>query len=201
MKKLSILIVLMLMTTVGGVYATWTYTNNNVDVADEAVNMSMNLTGVAFADSYGTFEIDQSNLSLLIDPKQGTTHTTALAITGDLKVIFTPAPHAPGEIKDHGLVDCTYSFALSNNAWTFDDGTGAENIVTLGHGSDPHDIDWGAPAQDGTFTFTLTANELKAHILLTEFELDTKTDYDNFSSALGNGTVIFSVSDGITPAP
>ena len=45
MKKISVLIMLILCVTIGGVYATWTYTQAT-DVADEAVNMNMNLTDV-----------------------------------------------------------------------------------------------------------------------------------------------------------
>ena len=46
MKKVGLLIGMALCVTVGGVYATWTYTQNT-DVADETVNMTMNLTDVA----------------------------------------------------------------------------------------------------------------------------------------------------------
>ena len=40
MKKLSVLIVLMLVLTISGVYATWTYTQAT-DVADEAVKSAI----------------------------------------------------------------------------------------------------------------------------------------------------------------
>ncbi len=53
MKKLGLLIAMILCVTIGGVYATWTYTQNT-DVADEAVNINMNLTDVAYSGSYGT---------------------------------------------------------------------------------------------------------------------------------------------------
>ena len=190
MKKLSLLIVMILCVTIGSVYATWTYTQYT-DVADETVNMSMNLTSVAFSGSYGTYEINTSNVTMTIDPKQGTTHTTALTITGDIVITFTPNTVAPQDIKENG-VDSTFQFGLTNANWTFDDDTtdavAAKNIITLEHTS----------ASNGVFTFTITAAELAGHIHLTEFNLDTKAKYDAFNTALGLGQISITVSDGIT---
>ena len=194
MKKLSLLVALALLITVGGVYATWTYTQTT-DVADESVGMAMNLTGVAYAGSYGAYEINRDNLKLTIDPKTGTSHTTSLKIEGELKVTFTPATFAPAAIKENG-VPSTFSFSLSNDNWKYDDGEGEDFIVTLKH-TDDHDIEW-TPNGDGTFSFTLNATQLAEHIELSEFELDTKSDYDSFTEALRGGQIVFSVSDGDT---
>jgi len=198
MKKLSILIALMLCITIGGVYATWTYTQTT-DVADESVGAAMNLTSVVYAGSYGTYEIDKSNLALTIDPKTGTTHTTSLVVNGELVVKFTPATHAPVDIKQNG-VPTKFSFTLSNDSWTFDDNTSdavaAKNIISLKH-SGLHDVTW-QDAGDGTFTFTLDAAAIADHLELTEFVLDTKILYDAYSTALSKGQIVFAVTDGIT---
>ena len=193
MKKLSLLIALCMLLTVGGVYATWTYTQNT-DVADEAVNMSLNLTDVAYSGSYGAYRIDKSTLSMTIDPKAGSTHTTSLVITGEIKIYFTPATYAPADVKDNGVAS-TVTLALTNQNWTYNDGTGAKNIVTLSGNS--HAITW-VDQGDGTFVYTIDAAELASHIELTEFELDTKAKYDSFNTALGNGQITISVSDGQT---
>lgn len=196
MKKLSVLIALMLCITIGGVYATWTYTQTT-DVADESVGAAMNLTGVAYAGSYGTYEIDKTTLVLTIDPKNGTSHTTSLLVAGEIVVKFTPSNVAPVEIKESG-VPTTFSFALSNDAWTFDDGHGGgpKNIIALKHAGS-HDVVWN-PVGDGTFTFTLTAANIAEHLELTEFVLDTKTLYDEYTVALRGGQIVFGVTDGST---
>ncbi len=190
MKKLSLLIVLCMLLTIGGVYATWTYTQST-DIADESVNMSLNLTNVTFVGTYGTYEIDQSGVSMTIDPKAGTTHTTSLNITGDLVIKFTPNAFAPEEVKT-GAVASTYAFSLANTNWQYN----GQNIVTLNHAG-THDIAWVSEA-DGTFTYTLSASDLAAHINLTEFVLDTKVDYDNYNAVLGQGSIVLTVSDGVT---
>ena len=190
MKKISLLIALCMILTIGGVYATWTYTQST-DIADESVNMSLNLTNVTFVGTYGTYEIDQSGLKMTIDPKPGTAHTTALTIDGDLVIKFTPNTYAPEEIKE-GAISSTYAFSLSNASWTY----AGKNIVTLNH-TEKHNITW-TPQSDGTFTFTLTAADLANHISLTELSLDTKTEYDAYNSVLGQGAIVLTVSDGVS---
>lgn len=189
MKKLSLLIALCMLLTIGGVYATWTYTQST-DVADESVNMALNLTNVTFVGTYGTYEIDQSGLSMTIDPKAGTTHTTALYITGNIVIKFTPNQYAPEEVKN-GAVESTYSFSLANANWQYN----SQNIVTLAH-AENHDITW-QNQPDGSFTCTISASDLADHILLTEFTLDTKQDYDAYNTVLGQGSIVLTVSDGI----
>ena len=198
MRKLSLLIALCTLLTVGGVYATWTYTKE-IDVADEAVNMSLNLTDVAYSGSYGTYKVDTSSLKLTIDPKAGTTHVTSLVATGEIVITFTPNAVAPAEVKADGIPS-TFAFSLSNPNWQYDDeeGLGARDIVTLGH-TTPETIVWGEPNGEGVFTYTISAAELvNNHIHLGEFLLDTKTDYDAFNAVLGQGQIIITVSDGIT---
>ena len=192
MKKLSILIALMLIISIGGVYATWTYTQST-DVADESLNMSLNLTNVTYEGTYGTYEIDKSNLTMVIDPKEGTTHVTALKITGNLVIKFTPAAYAPEDVKNNA-VDSTFQFKLSNENWTYNN----QKVVTLKH-TEKHAIEWQKQA-DGTFTYTMDAAALANHITLTEFTLDTKTEYDAYNKVLANGQIIITVSDGTTSA-
>ena len=189
MRKLSLLIALCTLLTVGGVYATWTYTQAT-DVADESVNMILNLSDVTYIGTYGTYKVDTSGVSMVIDPKVGTTHTTALYITGDLVITFTPNTYAPEEVKNFG-VESTLTISLTNADWKY----GETPIVTLAH-TDPHEITW-TPAGDGSFTYTITAETLAECILLNEVTLDTKSDYDAYNTALGQGQIKFAVSDGV----
>ncbi|MBR2614531.1 MAG: hypothetical protein IKC71_02910 [Clostridia bacterium] len=195
MKKLGILIALILCVTIGGVYATWTYTQNT-DVADETINMTMNLTDVAYSGSYGTYEINTDSLKLKIDPKKDTTHTTALYIEGQIVITFTPNSVAPEEVKENGVAS-TFQFGLTNANWTYDDGDGAKKLITLAH-DEAEDIVWGEPDENGVFTYIITAEALAEHINLAEFNLDTKVKYDEFNTVLGNGQITITVSDGIT---
>ena len=190
MKKLSLLIALCMLISIGGVYATWTYTQAT-DVADETVNMAMNLTDVAYVGTYGTYKVDTSALTLKIDPKAGTTHTTSLVIEGQIVISFTPATYAPETVKQNAVAS-TFQFKLSNSNWQYE----GENIVTLTH-AEAEAVTWTKQA-DGTFTFTIDAAALAEHIQLGEFVLDTKTKYDAFNTALSQGQITISVSDGVS---
>ena len=195
MKKLSLLLALLLVITVGGVYATWIYTDKT-DVADLAPTVGINLTEATFAGTYGTYEVDTTSLALKVDPKPGTTFTTGLVITGDIVIKFKPQTYAPVEVKEEG-VPTTFQLSLTNTAWQFDDGhgKGARDIITIAH-PEKHNVTWSAPDQNGTLTYTISATELASHIGLTEFTLDTKVLYDQFATALGNGKIMITVSDG-----
>ncbi len=190
MKKLSILIAIMLLITVGGVYATWTYTQTT-DVADESVGMAMNLTNVTYEGSYGTYKINKDNLKMVIDPKEGTTHTTSLVITGEIIVTFTPATYAPDEVKANGVVS-SFEFSLTNDNWVF----GEEKIISLVHHDESvHQITW-EKQENGTFEFILDAEDIAKHLDLTEISLDTYADYEAYTAVLREGQIIFAVSDG-----
>lgn len=187
MKRLSILIALVLCVTIGGVYATWVYSQSD-DVADITGAKAISMTEATFTGTYGTYHVDTSGLSLTVDPKEGTTHTTALKISGNLVVTFTPNTYAPVEVKENG-VPSTFAFSLSNADWKYD-GT---NLITVDTAL--HNITW-TPDGSGAFTYTISAAQLANYITLTEYTLDTKADYDAYDAALTNGQIIISISDG-----
>ena len=42
------------------------------------------MTEATFTGTDGTYSVDTSNLTMVVDPKEGTTHTTSLKIEGNL---------------------------------------------------------------------------------------------------------------------
>ena len=190
MKKLSLLIALAMLISIGGVYATWVYVQTD-DVADETMNKAVSRSGDTFAGSNGTFAVDVSGLTIMVDPKPGTTHTTSLSVTGSAVFTFTPATYAPETVKENA-VDATYSVKLSNNNWNYEDQT----IFTIQNNGGS--IDWVKDDETGVFSFVLDAQKIMEIISIREFTLDTKTDYDAFDSALENGLIVFGISDGVT---
>ncbi len=197
MKKLSLLISLILCVTIGAVYANWVYSENN-DVADETVNMSMNLTGVTYAGAYGTYSVDTEGLSIKIDPKVdgATKHITSLVITGKVRIVFTPGQFAGSEIEQNG-VPSTWQLTLSNSDWKYDDGSGEKNIIAINHPDEKHDITWTTVQGVNGLVCDISAQELASHLTLTEFDLPSKSDYDAYNGVLANGQILFTVSDGI----
>lgn len=189
MKKLSLLIALALIVTIGGVYASWVYIKND-DVADITGAKAITMTEATFDGNYGTFGADLSNLSLKVDPKPNTSHVTSLVISGSIKITFTPNANADETIKTQGLPNSTFKFSLSNPDWKYN----GEDILTID--TEVHDIVWGGPDENGVFTYEITAEALEDYITLTEFTLDTKSDYDAYDAVLTNGQIVISISDG-----
>lgn len=194
MKKLSILIALCLCITIGGVYATWVYSQSD-DVADITGAKAITMTEATFEGTYGTYKVDVSGLTMQVDPKDGTAHTTALKIDGSLVIKFLPATYAPEAVKT-SAVPSTFAFSLSNADWKYNDGQ-SKSIMTVDTAK--HDIVW-TPESDGTFSYTISAEALATYITLTEFTLDTKADYDAYDAILTNGQIVITISDGKSTA-
>ncbi len=185
MKKLSLLIALCMLLTIGGVYAQWTYTNTSVN--DATQNLTAALGDKVIEGKYGTYTINTTGVTMSIDPKNGTTHNTALTITGNIVITFTPGQYAPEEVKNNAVAS-KYAFSLASNAQQYSD----KNIFTLN--TEDHTIEW-TKGSDGNFTYTISASALAGYITLTEFTLDTKDKYDAYSTALATNIITITVSD------
>ena len=197
MKKLSLLLVLAMILTVSGVYAVWTFTQST-DIMDINTTSVINMTNATSIGTYGTYEFD-NQLSMTIDPKENTTHTTALYVTGTLTIKFTPNAYAPTEIRDNG-VNSYFSHDLTNADWKYNgtDIMDIENEVhTIAPANSSAELKW-TKQSDGSFTITFSAEDIAEHITLAEIVLDTKAKYDAYDAVLGQGQIRFHISDGNT---
>ncbi len=195
MKKFSVLIALFLCVTIGGVYATWTYAGSE-DIVDSFAEAKVTITDATLSGSNGTYEVT-SNLVLTIDDTNDD-HKAELVFGSNndapifLTVKFTPAIHAPQEIKDNAVKSELYFGTTTEMKY------GETPIFTFANPGDGvlnNDFTWTKQA-DGTFTYTLNESDLKAQIALTEaFFLDTKAEHDAFRTALA-GNIVARVTDG-----
>ena len=211
MKKLSVLMALMLVLTVGGVYATWSYAGTN-DIADARAEAKVTIADVELKGSNGTYTVT-SNLVLSVDQANEDHEAMLVFASNDgqpiyLKVTFTPAANASQTIKNNGI-DSALHFGVTTPMQYKMDGDGnysatgtATDIFTLTptddhSGTFTKNISW-TPESNGTFTYTMNEDALKNAIKLSQtFVLDTKTEYDAFSAALA-GNIIAHVTDGKT---
>jgi hypothetical protein len=196
MKKLATLIAIMLMVTIGGVYASWTYLNNT-DVADQKKDKTMNLTGIVYSSSFGAYELNTDTLLMKVDPLDRTSHDTGLVVEGEIVITFTPNVYAPEEVKTNGITT-TWQLALSDPNRTFNDGEVEDVIMSINHPDEKHSVVW-TPNGDGTFSCTIKAAEFASHLSLTAFTLDTETLYHAYETALSGYDISIIVSDGQTP--
>lgn len=194
MRAFTLLIALALIVTIGGVYATWIYPQST-DVKDVTSAKAITMTEATFTGTEGTYTVDPSGLTLQVDPKEGTTHITALKITGELVIKFEPNTYADPDVHEFG-VPSTFEFGLSNDNWTFRDQKIIE-IIKPGQ----HEITWQKVENQNYLIFVIKAEDLAEYFALTEFDLEDSTAYDAYDLVLTKGQITVHVSDGQYNAP
>ncbi len=207
MKKLRILIALCMLLTVGGVYATWSYVGST-DIIDALTESKVTITDAVIEGTYGIYKID-SNLVLTVD--QANDNHEAELIFGSnndqpiyLTVTFTPSVNAPNAIKENAIVSELYFGVTTPMQYKMDaegnydaEGTAVDifKFKNPSNGELDNTFEW-TKNDDGTFTYSLNADQLKEQISLSQiFVLDIRTEHDAFRSALA-GNIVARVTDG-----
>lgn len=196
MKRLSFIIALALVLTIGGVYATFNYAGNQ-DTIDEVVinNIGKELAEAKVIDSKkGTLTVDVAQDFLIkVDDINGNLRTVGSYTKPEMKITFTPDPSSATETRTKGInLKLTFTNGKYNNKdiFTIKDSKGnvcTDSVVQLSR-------DEGERQDDGSFVFTL---DLSKYITVTEFELPTKKDYDNYAEAFGQFALSITVEENI----
>jgi hypothetical protein len=107
MKKLSTIIALALILTIGGVYAAWHYNRGAVSLE---ISRSATMASIQSDTSKGSISIDQTansgngnTLKFLVDDVAPQDYVAALVPSGSVWVKFTPAANADQAVKDNGI--------------------------------------------------------------------------------------------------
>ena len=182
MKKLSVLVALMLIITVGGVYATWNYFQYVTGTATQA---ETTITMIALTDKVeagedsstpkGTISVSPSNLTISIDDDSGD-HVGEFHVSDNITVHFEPADNATDAVKANGIpmrFDLHCTELQGSTTWI---ATGRINNDTA------------------TKDFTITADTIEA--LLEQYwsvSLPTASDYEEFAAELAGKTITVTV--------
>lgn len=218
MKKISILIALALIVTIGGVYATWTYSEQDtVNHSHEHFRLNM----VDYEDtsnSKGHITCIRNTVDLAIDESTETESKAVLLLTGDLLFIFSTYDNAADTVKANGI-DMQFSFSTSEGSnmvynetpiFKFSQPayvrTFASSQIEKITNANATDSKWGqdlsAYISDATtshFALLITNAELKEMITINEFSLPTVQSYHDFQEALGSGQIGITVDEYIAP--
>lgn len=196
MKKLGLIILMALVLTVGGVYATFNYAREEV----ASVTTQALAKGIAKADTTtpkGTIDLDVSQVLLRIDDSNKN-HKTGLEIGNSvITVTFTPSEKAEPLVAADG-VNLKLEISFANNTYTlngvdyevFKTTTPDYNATTgvvLGKGTKNVD--------SGKFEYTV---DLSKYLTVSAIPLPTLADYEHFErffTAAGNAVVTITVSE------
>ena len=181
MKKFSILIALCVLLTVGGVYATWIYSGNQIDAQTEPFVSKMG--GLDHEGNSGSYTFANNSLDFAIEPNtQETKITTIVWGTGSMQLVLTPKTDINDAMLQKAL-NATITVELASSTAGEYKGETVYTIdpnfaVTLTAG------DWTSHNDGEYFTYTITADTIKNAISIGSFHLPSEDDYTEFKSVI-----------------
>ena len=194
MKKLSLLIALCMILTIGGVYATWIYSGTQVDSQTEPFVSKMGT--LDHEGNSGTYSFSENSLDFAIEPNNQTDkRTTIVWGTGTMLLTFTPK----ADISDAALAAALNATITVEQASETLGTYGGQTIYTLNTFSVQLDEEaWQKQTgPDGDYyVHTITADEIDDSISVINVALPSEDDYNAFKTAIAN--VKFRVR--VTPA-
>ena len=181
MKKFGILIALCVLLTVGGVYATWIYSGNQIDAQTEPFVSKMG--GLDHEGNSGSYSFTNNSLDFAVEPDtQETKITTIVWGTGSMQLVLTPKTDINDAMLQKAL-NATITVELASS--TAGEYKG-ETVYTI----DPDFAvtltadDWTSHNDGEYFTYTITADTIKDAISIGSFHLPSEDDYTEFKSVI-----------------
>lgn len=201
MKKLSILVALILCVTIGGVYATWTY--SGAISTSSHKHMSVNLATATETNPKGTITNVYNSMDILID--DGGSYNAVAKFSGKMGFIFTPATGADSDIVANGI---KFAFTVEQSTPLQYNGSNIFNVTnstptTLGFGTKIDNTnattlnpEVNLTTHIGSFYIEVPASAVANCVEIASISLPTYADYEAFEDALvGGGALGVTVSE------
>ena len=179
MKKLSLIVAMAVVLTIGGVFATWNYVDTTAYTATEGVTIGIAGTGT-LGDS-GSLQAAVSGFQIIPTAENGSNYTAILS--ADSKVTLTFTPSLGSKYNDGTPLKIKYTVTVDDNP-TVDIGGGSKDIFVVTTKTDV-ETTFAATTGQSPVTIELSASDLG--IALNTFVLDTSAKYTTFKNALGEG--------------
>lgn len=179
MKKLSLLMALILLVTVGGVYATWNYAQDPAETAQGFALPKME-TVVTSGDK-GSIVVDTSNFSIKIDDdaNDNAVHKATLVMSGYISIKFTEAVGADEDVKTNGI-KLTATVSCTEN-WQYD----SKDIFILDTANSANVFS----SAGATKELKITADEMNQILSINDFTLATYAEFQEFQTILNRGNI------------
>ncbi|MBO5206641.1 MAG: hypothetical protein J6K44_04560 [Clostridia bacterium] len=170
-KRLSLIITLALCLTVGGVYATWTYAEGQIQPSSGTA--SLTIEAAANEGEAGTINVDTNSLSITVE--NGGSYNTILSVTGNITVTLTPTPETDPSLLP-SLLPTSFSWTITLTEAAEEATYGGQKILTVT-----------GTTKYGTFennTATITAADIEELITLTEFTLKNTEEHESYKNVI-----------------
>lgn len=188
MKKLGVLVALVLCVTIGGVYAAWAYTGNNVTSFDRPIAHGLEV--YEQDNPLGTYHFEDNTVDLTIDQTAADDYTAYMYVTGSVTVHFTADPGAPDAVKTGGVPTKAYLDVRNLDANQYD----GKNIY-IPTGTEITLVWTPVEGRPGELHATITDAQIASMIQLNEgFVLNDIDKYNAFNNLLSNISINLIVS-------
>ncbi len=197
--KIALVAALATVVTVGGVYATWSFAEKEVQNASTTVNVAM--TGTTAATEKGMLSVTvmgAGGFTLAVDDVDNN-HMPDIKKEGVVTVTFTPAGDASDAVKNYGInVQFTISYApytggpATLEEWVYD----KTQIFTIE--TEPvHLAKEDAVNNSGVFTWTIDADDVAVDLteVMQKVKIDTLDKYKEMNEELAKGHFVLTVSE------
>lgn len=187
-KSISLILVLAILITIGGVYAAWLYAETPLNAVHGHVG-SFGLATAVVNNSKGTITVDGSNAHLSIDQAADNDYTAKLTASGSITVTFQPSDVFAHSHQDLTSIDMQYALVTTGDPATFTcpyatgdsllfkDFDTTKKTITLTK------MTTGENA--GAFVGSIDAEDLLTLLKINEFKLDTIEKHTAFSAKVG----------------
>lgn len=193
MKKLSLLIALCMLISIGGVYAVWTYPGETMESQTEPFVSKMG--DIGHTGSAGSYTFSGNSIDFSIEPNNQDEKITSIVWgAGQVTLTFVADANISDDAKSAALnatisivnTSATLGEYDSQAIYTLD----STKVITLNESS------W-TKVDNQTYTYTITAQTLEGlgAISINPFSLPSQDDYDDFKTA--NAAVRFAIK--VTP--
>ncbi len=182
MKKLSLLIALALIVTIGGVYAAWNYAQGST--ASVEITREINMAQVNTDSNKGSISATPTDVAFLVD--DGGSYHTVLLGTGSFAIAFTAAPGADEVTTANGIkMQATITVKSANNLKY------NELVPIVAKSDNVIDLTGGVAAK----VATLTVESILDCLELCDVVLATKAENDAFHNVLNDYTIVITISE------
>ncbi len=211
MKKITALIMMAILVTIGGVYAAWVYDDGAPSTKTESA-LSVIIKAPETQGNSGSFTIGSLVEVAIDDIDDEHIHKAELVCTGSITITFTPSAHVGEEIKTNGI-RMKVTPAVESEA-TYGDGERERKIITtngpvyspaLNQPADDGKDEVGTFVKntDGSFVWTIGSSDILGMLTLYEGEdliLESSAEHAAFMNELaGHHNIKFTVEQ-VTPA-
>ena len=196
-KFISLILVLAICVTIGGVYAAWLYAETPMTAVHGHVG-SFGLATAVVNNSKGTIEVNGGNAHLVIDQAAADDYTAQLKAEGDVVITFKPSDVFVNSNKDLTEIEMNYKLVTSGDPenFTCNDGTGAKKLFTTFDTATVKTVT--LTKQGDVYVGSVSAQSLldDGLIAINTFVLDTIEKHADFSAQVGTyGNIGIEVSE------